>query len=207
MFRIICPDCKHNNDFKSQENKPTECYFCFNSISSSMEVIEIPDYETLQVSGLTLIFQSTSETIHIDTESCILGREHTGSEVMKKIMSSGKHVISRKHCSLQLSNNIYFVKDEDSFNGTFVGIDKKECKTSLLAVNDGDLLYLGKEAFLIKYVYKKSDEIETENQEKLKPAEVRLKKFRCNQGCGYETETYTEMCPKCFTCNSLIEVK
>jgi len=210
MFRIVCPQCSNNNDFNDIAMKPEECPHCFNTFEDNIEITEIGTLQKGSVSGLKLIFQNTAEEILIELPHCILGRENTGNLVFKKILCAGNPVISRKHASLTLINDVYWLKDEDSFNGTFIGPDKKECKTAPLPVENGTLVYFGREAFVAQYIYQtrdKVEQIETKTTEEVEMPEEKPKKYRCNQGCGYETEAYADMCPKCYTFDSLVAIK
>ncbi|HOE05934.1 MAG TPA: FHA domain-containing protein [Bacteroidales bacterium] len=219
MMRIVCPECKNNNDFSDIEHRPAECSFCFCVFDASLPAAEITAQPGGVLRGLKLIYQQTGDEIIVESAYCIIGRENTGAELLRKILYCGSPVISRKHCSITVITGEYWLKDEGSSNGTFLGVDKKNCSVPQ-KLSDGDLFYLGREAFMVKYMYEKPIEtkqpeqqhtdtipiVEVTNQNGNPNETNKAKKYRCNEGCGFETETYEEVCPKCYTCGSLVEI-
>ncbi len=219
MYRIICPECKNNNDFESADNRPAECSYCFCLFDNATPAIEIDTPQRGIVAGIKLIYQKTSAEIRVESDYELLGRDNFGSELLRKILYAGAPVISRKHCSFTLINGDYWLKDEGSSNGTYLGIDKQSCSVPQ-KLSDGAIVYLGREMFLVKLMYENLPESMPEAQpvpeivnidEAMPTTELPEvmpgnKKYRCNEGCGFETETYVEMCPNCYTCGSLVEI-
>lgn len=219
MLRIICPECNNNNDFSDSDHRPVECAYCFCTFDAASPTVELDDVQAGVVNGIRLIYQQTSAEIIIETDYSVIGRENTGADILRKILYCGSPVISRKHCSLTLINGEYWLKDEGSSNGTFAGIEKQNCTTPQ-KLSDGTIVYLGREAFMVKLIYQSKpaftgetkaapETVQIDEATKEKTSENtsrKVKKYRCNEGCGFETETYVEMCPKCYTCGSLVEI-
>lgn len=203
MLQIKCPVCKNIHTFANSSQKPAECQFCFTNFGEDMVPEVVPDVPNLLPIGLKLIYQNTSECIDIKINYTLLGREHLGSELFNNIRCNGKPVISRKHCSISFTDGKFLLKDEGSSNGTFYGVSKIDCKLHVCEIEHNSLIFLGKEAFLAQLVFPEK----TKKTGHTTVAETpKIKKYRCNQGCGFETETYVDICPKCYTSNSLIEV-
>ncbi len=219
MYRLACTNCKSNNDFYEMREKPIECAYCFSVFDNETVVEEIEATDKGQLIGIKLIYQQTGQEININTPYAVLGREHEGSDILCNIKFRGNPVISRKHCSLTLINNSYWIKDEDSSNGTFSGIDKISCKEPQLLL-DGGIIFLGKETFITRFVYQiiennpeETDTVRTEISNETDVLDnsksetvAKAKFYRCNEACGYESETFSDICPRCFTMNSLVEV-
>jgi hypothetical protein len=206
MFQIICPSCSNKNVFETAEKKPLECSFCFTTFNDTLKVEEIADEKKGALIGLKLVFQQNSESITFNGNSCILGRENTGSQLLSAIRVNGNQVISRKHCSIYLSDGKYLLKDEGSLNGTFYGVSKIDCSKEAQIIENNSMIFLGKEAFLVQYQYEET-KIAASTQTADAPKEApKPKKYRCKEGCGYESETYADICPKCIANNSLVPI-
>ena len=206
MFQIICPGCSNRNLFETIGKKPVECSFCFSALNDSLAVEEIADENKGTLCGLKLVYQQNSESIIINVNSCFLGRENTGAQLFSKILVNGNPVISRKHCSVNFIDGKYYLKDEGSLNGTFYGVNKIDCSKNAQIIENNSIVFLGKEPFLAQYQFKEtkgsvSQQTDTQPEETNGP-----RKFRCNEGCGFESETYVETCPKCMTNNSMVEI-
>lgn len=204
MFQIVCPECNNATKFEKLEKKPTECSFCFATFSNDVTIEEIEDDRGTLV-GLELIYQKTLQKILVKGEFNLLGRQNTGDDVLSAIIVNGSPVISRKHCSISLIEGKYYLKDEGSTNGTYYGLSRKDCSGKAYEIENDSMLFLGQEAFLVKHLYDKKEQEcckETPEMNKLQ----KPKKYRCNEGCGYESEVYSEICPNCMTSNSLVEI-
>ncbi len=217
MFQIICPSCSNKNLFEKAENKPVECSFCFTTFDNTLKVDEISDGNKEKIEGnqeekksilvgMRLIYQQNSESIMINGNMCVLGRENTGAQLLSAIRINGKQVISRKHCSINLVNGKYYIKDEGSLNGTFYGVSKIDCSKESQLIENNSIVFLGKEAFLVQFLYEEPKEsLISHTVETPKPS-PKPKKYRCKEGCGFESETYVDICPKCMSSNSMVAI-
>ncbi|HOY32517.1 MAG TPA: FHA domain-containing protein [Bacteroidales bacterium] len=206
MFQIICPNCSNTNLFEKAESRPAECSFCFTTFDDTVVSEEVTDESKGTLCGLKLIYQQNSGTIVIDGPYCILGRENTGSQLLSGIIVNGKNVISRKHCSVKLVDGQYYLKDEGSLNGTFYGVNKIDCSKEPQRIENNSILFLGKEAFLVQYQYEESGNAEMTGAVSEQADAQIHRRYKCNEGCGFESETYYEICPKCMTSNSMVEI-
>ncbi|MBC2694505.1 MAG: FHA domain-containing protein [Desulfobacteraceae bacterium] len=203
MYRINCNYCGEEITFIDLAERPETCPNCFSSLEE-IDIQNISDTNNNQtetqedsgLDGLTLIYQKTNETIHIPhTDKIILGRESFGSEVLGKIPQ-----ISGIHCSIEFIDNQYKITDLNSKNGTYTGISKIDCKLNpKQSLNDSNLLFLGKEPFLIKLNFRTGASEKTvkttSSEEKFEPEEE-TKRFRCLV-CAKEFDEKKEICDGC----------
>ena len=124
----------------------------------------------------------------------ILGREHSGKELFEDI-----NYIGRKHCMLENKEGKWIIRDADSINGTYI-IKRNnlaeilDCKLSEECLEDGDILVLGKEKFLVNLVVGKKP-----NEELI---EESIKIIYCiNPECSIKLEQKGIICPACNTYN------
>lgn len=204
MLKIICPNCSHTILFETPEKKPAECSFCFTAFNDPAEVSEVADENRGKISGLKFIYQQNSESFTVSGDSCIIGREHEGAQLLSGILNNGRPVISRRHCSVTFREDHYWLKDEGSSNGTFYGVNKMDCAHTVQCIEENSIIFLGKEAFLVQYQYE--EKIIQPQQQEEQQGKKKIHRYRCNEGCGFETDTYVEICPVCSTCNSLVEI-
>ena len=203
MYRINCNYCGEEITFTDLAQRPKTCPNCFSSLEE-IDIQNISDTNNNQTKsqedsdpdGLTLIYQKTNEKIHIPrTDKIILGRESFGSEVLGKIPQ-----ISRNHCSIEFIDNQYKVTDLNSTHGTYVGISKIDCKFNPKQIlNDSDLVFLGREPFLVKLHFKgKASErpAETTISEGQVESKEKTKRFRCLV-CAKEYDAKEEICAGC----------
>jgi len=206
MFQIICPTCLNRNSFETVEKKPAECFFCFTKFDDAVKMEETADEKKGTPCGLKLVCQQNSESIIITGNSCILGRENTGAQLFSKILINGNPVISRKQCSINFVDGNYYLKDEGSRNGTFYGVSKIDCSVNSQIIEDNSIIFLGKEAFWIQFLYDEPKVSEAGQTDAKAEESGPPHKYRCNEGCGFESETYYDICPKCMTSNSMVEI-
>lgn len=151
MPTLICAYCSETVLWRDSEAQPTECPNCFSSIEVAVQVpasaASTATSEALLPDGLTLTYIKTGETVRLaHEERIVIGREKAGSELLGKLPQ-----VSRTHCFIEYRSGIYFISDAASTNGTFTGAAKKDCnKFPKQPLADGDVFYLGKEAFSIK---------------------------------------------------------
>jgi len=207
MYRIICPQCSNPNNFETEQSRPEECCFCFTVFNQDIAVHEIPDQSKGKLTGLKLVYQQTSEFIEINGESNLLGREHIGSQLLSNILVNQKQVISRKHCSINLQDGKYYLKDEGSTNGTFYGVSKIDCLKEAQLIENNSILFLGREAFLAQHVYEEVKESQAEIQAEKEEQTTKPVKYRCKERYGFESKAYLEICPKFMAMNSLVEIR
>lgn len=173
------------------------------------------EMRTQPCTALKLIFQKTGEIIHIDQTKVILGRESFGAEVLGKIPQ-----ISRSHCVIELINNQYQVTDLDSFNGTFIGTSKINCKENPQQIlNNDDLIFLGRESYLVQLHFETPSSVETRDSsaqqdnetlnesgqsDKRKSVVYRCKK--CGKDYDHKNSICEEICRECGTFNEWEEI-
>lgn len=217
MFQIICPSCNNKNLFEKVENKPVECSFCFTTFDNTLKVEEIVDGKKEKTEGSTeekkgvmigmrLVYQQNSESIMINGNRCILGRENTGAQLLSAIRINGKQVISRKHCSINCVDGKYYIKDEGSLNGTFYGVSKIDCSKEAQVIDNNSIIFLGKEAFLVQFMYEETKTPLPPQTAEIPKETPKPQKYRCKEGCGFESETYVDICPICMSCNSMVAI-
>lgn len=207
MYKIVCDYCGEEIIFEEVSQKPETCPNC-NSFLDQLEpqkMSEPADSTTENqidkigqqpCTGITLIYQKTGKKVRIDQTKVILGREGFGADVLSEIPQ-----ISRSHCVIELIDNQYRVTDLDSFNGTYVGISKIDCNLNPKQVlNDSDLVFLGREPFLVKLHLKaKTSERSAEttiSEEKVESKEKKTRRFRCLV-CAKEYDAKEEICDGC----------
>ena len=193
MPEIICATCSKRISFDSPEPL-AECPFCFERL-------------TREVAGLTLVYQMNQQRIDVPAvERTVLGRRSFGAHVLSKIYFNGAQVVSRNHCSIELRNNQFYLRDEGSLNGTFYGPGKVDCRDAPQLIEDGSLLYLGEEPFVALVRYREPQQPPTTEQVAPSASPVAIKTYKCRLGCGYETQDPTSLdCPTCDAANSLVE--
>ncbi len=199
MYKITCDYCFEDNFFEDADNRPEHCSNC-NSPLDHLEITDADEKTDLDeeskkrkvLDGLTLIYQKTSKKIEVPhSEIIIIGRQNVGGQVFASIPQ-----ISREHCKIEYIDNHYVITDLDSLNGTYLGINKRDCRKHIqVKIKDNDNIYLGREPFLVKLKYKIVDEHEAveidENFEYLK-----TKKFKC-RACGKIHEMNLLICDSC----------
>jgi pSer/pThr/pTyr-binding forkhead associated (FHA) protein len=214
MYRVICDYCGEESIFPIFEEKPDICSHC-NSSLKNLNIDQITDNrsESIDKIGfstqptLILIFQKTGEEIRITAKKTILGRESYGYEVLGKI-----GYISGIHCVIEYSTNEYVITDLDSKNGTYISISKIDCqKNPKQILKDGELLFLGKEPFLVKF--EKDTEIISNETNKTQESQLVLEhnqsksslkpiKYRC-RSCGVESDLRERICKVCNAFDSM----
>jgi pSer/pThr/pTyr-binding forkhead associated (FHA) protein len=215
MYKVICYNCLSEVTFSDPKSMPKECPYCFETIDASVPVTEIP-ITTGIVDSLTLIYQINQQKIIVlPAGITFLGRENTGAETLKNILCNEKPVVSRKHCSIEFKDNKFFLKDENSLNGTFYGVNKINCNNNPQLIENNSMIFLGQEAFLaiIKYkvtapITQTTDSTQASSNEKKEDGKETLtikKRYRCKD-CGAEFDTWSQECPKCETYNGLVEI-
>ena len=207
MVKIICPNCQSENIFLSKDDIQPECENCFEQFKQPIVFHNCEDAD-IEIESLTIIYQKTQEKIKImKGDKVILGRENLGKEIFTAILSNGKPVISRKHCSFEFKNHKFILSDEGSLNGTYYGINKLDCSKNVHVIEDNSIIYIGEEVFLAKINFenKKAKVVEIISKEE----NIRkVKLYRCNdQNCsGYESEKIFELCPICNSIKSSIAI-
>ncbi len=194
-LKIICDYCGESIVFDDSEPKPKTCGNCNSfidhllpvpltepAVSTRTEISPDKEYD-----GLELICQKTGAVIRIShTAQTVIGRESAGKEILSAVQQ-----VSRKHAQIDFENSGYVITDLGSTNGTFVGVIKIDCKAHPRQVlADGELLFLGKEPFLVRLI-KKEKPVETPVTVEKKPT-----KFKC-ASCGKEYPERTDICPQC----------
>lgn len=202
MYQIKCDYCGEKFQFENLAQKPDTCSNCNSFIgnltpedlSAAQPVSE--DSPQTGLLGLNLTYEKTGQVIELrGFQKVILGREHFGREVFGQVPQ-----ISRRHCCIERINDQFVITDEGSKNGTFVGINRIDCKLHPgQVIHDNDYLFLGQESLLVKFVYAPSPaKLET------MPAtdQVQPRKYSCfNCGAGYDQPQ--EVCPQCNSFGSV----
>ena len=175
MKYITCKYCGAEIAYNETHPPLSECPNCLSAvdIGQSDGKLETPaelnaeEFSTILPDGFSLIFQKNgAELTFKHAAKMILGRDNLGRELFSKIPQ-----ISRSHLLVEFSDNRYNVTDLNSSNGTFIGVEKINCKTNpAQPLKDGEILFLGREAFLVKINYKKK----TGSELKKKQAQIRV---------------------------------
>lgn len=218
MFKIICDYCGEEFNFSEIQEKPIKCSNC----NSSLELIEIEeinsDKNTENQSqndipiAIKFIYQNTGDETIIDLKDrIVIGRDSFG----EKILGDNYLYVSGVHCSIKSVDNNIVVNDEESRNGTFLGINKTDCKQSHNQIlKSNDLLILGKEPFLIEFIYN-TKQVETKktikNKEE-KNIEVQEQAEVLDYICKscfvkFNEKPIEDTCPKCGSYNKWSDSK
>lgn len=191
MKEIRCNSCG-KKIYTSSEI--TECIYCSYD-DLTLNNINDDDINEKFISHLLLTYNKTGENILIkEGRKVFLGRKNFGKEVLRD-----EH-ISKSHCSIEIKGNDIFVEDVGSFNGTFYKKTDEEHRVSdKQKLEDNELLFLGKESFLIGFVYEDiiKNAIKENNLEgQTSPANEKC--FIC-PNCGREYIKKPEYCRSCQT--------
>ncbi|MBK8464898.1 MAG: FHA domain-containing protein [Chloracidobacterium sp.] len=208
MQEIVCTTCNKQNNVEAGNPGPFECSFCFDTLPAFVvssispdrgNEAETPSQVVRYVSGLELVYQIDQRRIQLGiSEKTILGRSGYGADVLSTILYNGEKVISRNHCSIEYRDGDFFIRDENSKNGTFYGVKKISCRNSPQLIEHNSLIYLGEEPFVAQII-QRVKEIEAESTEACRREETGpVGIYRCND-CGFETTEKLPECPKCNT--------
>jgi pSer/pThr/pTyr-binding forkhead associated (FHA) protein len=89
-------------------------------------------------------------------------------------------------------NNQFVVTDLHSLNGTYLGIEKIDCKTNpKQTVKDNDLIFLGREPFIIKLVFSVSI-----NENSFIQENDDIVKYKCKK-CDFISIDNSKICSGC----------
>jgi hypothetical protein len=196
MYKIICDYCFETSIFERLDAKPAQCKNC-NSPLGHLKA-ELMDAKTTGLIfddpdiALCLTYQKTGERIIIPySDTIILGRQSTGKSLFEKIPQ-----ISREHCKIEFIGGQYLVTDLNSLNGTFVGSLRRDClKHQKELLIDNDVLYLGREPFMVNI---NPDAAHTKNAESQKAATEDFEplSFKC-KACGKVHAMNLMICDEC----------
>lgn len=204
MLKIICTNsaCNKAIYFKTKNNLPKECEFCWEVIPNDIEISE--EKINNEVVSLSITYQKNQEAMFIPmVKKIILGREHYGSELLSKIVHNGNLVISRKHCSIERKNGSLYLSDEGSLNGTFYSINKINCKNEPVEIADNNIFYLGHEPFLLKVNYSVLENVISDPVTESKPeTTLDTKTYNCRK-CGSIFREKLSECPVCEAYNTI----
>ncbi len=200
MLKIICTNSACNKEiyFNTKDELPFECEFCWEVIPNDINISE-DKIDNNEVVSLSITYQKNQETIFIPIDKkIILGREHSGSELLSKIKYNGDCVISRKHCSIEYKNGLLYLLDEGSMNGTFYSINKINCKNEPIEIIDNNIFYLGQEPFLLKVNYRVLENViyEPVSEYKSETLLEDVKSYNCRK-CGNIFSERLSECPVC----------
>jgi hypothetical protein len=198
MYKITCDYCFEEQTFKTLNDQPEFCSNCNTQIShiTPVEVTDAPDTDDVEKTGIpngfNLTYEKTGQTIEIKhNEIIILGRQNTAKELLENIPQ-----VSREHCKIEFFDGRYLVTDLNSLNGTFLGLSKRDClKHTKQELNDGDLLFLGREPFKVQFSYsdsRSSQDLNAAAEENELPAV----KFKC-KACGKIHDMNLMICDNC----------
>jgi len=197
MYKITCDYCFEENLFENPNKAPDFCTNC-NTALGHLVPVEIADENSsgsnrLRIpDGFRLTYEKTGASIEIaHNDIIVLGRHSTGKEILGNIPQ-----VSREHCKIEFFGSQYLVTDLNSLNGTFLGAARRDClKHMKQELNDGDVLFLGREPFSIKFHYSEglSDEILNET---VAEEELHTMKFKC-KACGRIHDMNLMICDNC----------
>ncbi|MDH5655103.1 MAG: FHA domain-containing protein [Spirochaetia bacterium] len=222
MMTLSCKYC--GQEISVEEGSVSTCPNCLSKIDSASTQIKEPvrsENQNAVPSGFSLIFQKDGTEISFKhAEKMVLGRNGLGQEFFSKIPQ-----ISRSHLVIQFQGNQYTVTDLNSSNGTFLGVEKVDCrKNPGQALRDGELLYMGREPFLVKLNFidqnmpGQSGQVIRVNMQSISAnipqpekssaavlsSETEKKQivYTCTNCYNYQSETKEFTCPLCNTYNS-----
>lgn len=200
-MKIKCTNCNSSYEINDSANIPTTCAHCHEDLEWK-EIKEQEDNTNAEIINLIWTKQSDSSSFNVSKSSNALhfiGRLHHGSEFLANILKNNVPIISRKHCSIEFSEDKVFIKDENSANGTFIGLEKINCADKK-RLKDNDWVWLATEAFTVTFEYKiqnSSEIIKSENLEN--------QGYRCNQcGLSFDVKPDDNICENCGVYNSLV---
>lgn len=208
MNMIHCDYC--GNDFNPGDEIPDNCPNCLSPLNFAAE-------EEKTNNNLELVCQKNGASIALKiTESTVLGRTAAGKEIL-----GGIPQISRNHCRIDPKEDGLHITDLNSTNGTFLGSGKIDCKMQPdQLLEDGQILYLGREPFLIQLSRIKRQQpttgrfsVTVDSTTTATPPETASKAdinenaqkeptgYECACCRGYISPTPGFTCPKCRTWN------
>jgi len=220
-----CRYCGQDIPFPEGAAPPAQCPNCLSPIQAPRDAAAdagTAKQEKKILDGLALTYQKNGAVIELlHEEKIIIGRAHKGADVL-----GGVPQISGTHCCIEASDDHYVVSDLGSTNGTFVGPSKIDCKKHLRQpLKDNEILFLGKEAFLVTVKLKAAGEeagktaggprIEASIDPGLNLAAIaagdaasgaekackQAKGYECRSCHGYVSEVKEFTCPRCNTYN------
>lgn len=194
MKKITCDYCFEDHFFEDDTARPETCSNCHSSLA------HLPVEDPLKQKtgnplsddfrGIRLKYRMSGELIDIPhSEIILLGRKNTGSDVLGKIPQ-----VSREHCKIEFLDGSYRVTDLNSLNGTFLGPARRDClKHKNQELKDGDVLYLGREPFLVTVRLLEKNETGSVGSD---TGEEVVKQFKC-KACGKLHEMNLAICDSC----------
>jgi len=194
-MKIKCTNCHTSYEINDSTNIPTTCEHCQEDLEWK-EIKEQEGNKNAEIVNLIWTKQLDSSSFNVSKSSNALhfiGRLHHGSEVLGNISQNNVPIISKTHCSLEFSENIVYLKDEGSTNGTFLGYEKISC-INKLPLKDNQVVWLANVLFIVTFEYKKEEEI---------PLNIPVQ-YRCRD-CGHIDDSKTESCLKCDAWDSMIK--
>ena len=175
---------------------PQECPKCFSAVDASATQPSLAcETQTSTNALLHLRYLKTGQCIAIPNgQRSVVGRGAVGAEIIANILQ-----ISREHCVITWQDGAPYVRDLGSSHGTFAGIDKRECLTGERPLENGALLFLGRECFEVLLVPQSADQAPpattAASAQPEAPAHV---VWRCHH-CTHSGEARPEggSCPSC----------
>lgn len=199
MYKITCDYCFEDNTFVDPAAPPLVCVNC-NTPIGHLEIRTENETVDLEkelnkpriLNGFTLVYEKTGEKIELDhSDIIILGRMSKGKELLNKIPQ-----ISREHCKIEFMNSNYVLTDLNSMNGTFIGINRRDCrKHQMVKIRDNDVIYLGREPFVVQLKYKTLSADEPLLSD-LEEEEIKILHFKC-RACGKIHNMNLLICDNC----------
>lgn len=144
---------------------------------------------------LELVYGRTGAAIRLAlAERAVLGREAAGRELLGAIPQ-----VSRQHCLVERDGDGLRVTDLGSTHGTFVGLDRRDCRSAPQPLGDSDLLQLGRERFLVR-VRSVAAPVPGEAPGPASPPSVDGG-YECSGCFDYRSPVPRFQCPRCHTAN------
>lgn len=185
MKEVKCVSCERVVYTSADLN---ECVYCF---YEDLEINKVNETEIqdLCIIRLMLTYVKTGQNLLISRgKKFLLGRDNYGKEIL-----IDKH-ISDLHCSIEVDEHEVTIQDLGSTNGTFYQKYGEEYKIKAeMKIKDNEILLLGKESFMINFIYEKLDQ--GENRDITDSAELGMI-FHC-QNCGTEYSKGMQICHGC----------
>lgn len=198
-YNFICVN-NHHNYFDTMDTPPNECSQCRMDFDENMV---IPVF----LSGIRFICRKNGDSFDVlkTDDKIFLGRNGIGSEVFSTFRNNqGSHVISRTHCSVSFKDDLILLQDENSTNGTFVGIERKSCQTSPQIIGNDEWIHFGRELFLTELLFDNNSQ-SNDNTDAPEQTQTKQQIYQC-RSCAHQTEKNEAICPNCESFGTIVLV-
>lgn len=209
MPKLKCIECGEIIGYENESNRPETCTNknCDNQILTDWN--ETDQSSGKNYKGLDLVYLKTNDKISLIDFPSVIGVEYVGREILTQMKNSvGQNLISRRHCSLFLENNKFYICDLGSTNGTYIDncLNLIKCEHGKkYEIKENEFIILGRERFLVKFIFQVNEINEIKNEKKSNTFENETILYQCYD-CEYESNVKLKSCPNCRAINSFEKV-